>query len=129
MNSTCSASINTPSPAPSGYITEEIKQQWCDALRSGKYKQGKGFLCQRIEDEFSYCCLGVLCDILELYNFETIAQKGIKTEDGYNYVDYLPENILDKYIQIELATLNDSGNTFEGIANYIEQKVDTEDEV
>ena len=39
----------------------EIKQ-WVEALRSGKYKQGRGQL--RFKNE--YCCLGVLCDISKL---------------------------------------------------------------
>lgn len=33
--------------------------QWVEALRSGKYKQGKG--CLRYGD--NYCCLGVLCEV------------------------------------------------------------------
>jgi hypothetical protein len=37
----------------------EIKQRWVEALRSGDYKQGRGYLLQSGE----YCCLGVLCDL------------------------------------------------------------------
>lgn len=37
----------------------ELKRKWVEALRSGKYQQGKSAL--RCEDQF--CCLGVLCDI------------------------------------------------------------------
>jgi hypothetical protein len=37
---------------------ENIKK-WVDALRSGKYKQGKGFL--NMDGE--YCCLGVACEL------------------------------------------------------------------
>lgn len=37
----------------------DVKKLWVEALRSGKYKQGKG--CLRAGDE--YCCLGVLCDL------------------------------------------------------------------
>lgn len=35
------------------------RQKWIDALRSGKYKQGRGTL----KDGDSFCCLGVLCDV------------------------------------------------------------------
>jgi len=37
----------------------EVKQLWCEALRSGKYKQGIG----RLNRNNEMCCLGVLCDI------------------------------------------------------------------
>jgi len=36
-----------------------IKKQWIEALRSGKYKQGRYWLRHRNE----FCCLGVLCDL------------------------------------------------------------------
>lgn len=39
----------------------EIKKRLCDALRSGKYKQGKRYLHRYAE----WCCLGVLCDIMK----------------------------------------------------------------
>lgn len=38
-----------------------IKEKWVAALRSGDYKQGKKVL--HNEDNNTYCCLGVLCDI------------------------------------------------------------------
>lgn len=41
-------------------INKELVKQWVEALRSGKYKQGRQALRNR-NDEF--CCLGVLCDI------------------------------------------------------------------
>lgn len=37
-----------------------IKRAWVKALRSGKYKQGRGRLRMR---ENTFCCLGVLCDL------------------------------------------------------------------
>jgi hypothetical protein len=39
----------------------EIKAKWVEALRSGDFKQGKGYLNNR--DDNSFCCLGVLCEI------------------------------------------------------------------
>lgn len=41
-------------------FTEEIKQNWLNALKSGKYKQGYTRLRQQ---GGRYCCLGVLADI------------------------------------------------------------------
>ena len=39
----------------------ELKAKWVAALRSGKYEQGPLFL----RNGESYCCLGVLCDVLD----------------------------------------------------------------
>jgi len=35
------------------------RKQWVDALRSGKYEQGK----YRLRKDAQFCCLGVACDI------------------------------------------------------------------
>lgn len=35
--------------------------KWCDALRSGRYKQNK-FALHNVSND-SYCCLGVACDV------------------------------------------------------------------
>lgn len=49
----------------------EIKKLWLEALRSGKYKQGCGALKRLDKDpntgleEFTFCCLGVLCDLYD----------------------------------------------------------------
>lgn len=37
-------------------MPKSIRRKWLNALRSGKYKQGKGAL----EKDGKYCCLGVL---------------------------------------------------------------------
>lgn len=37
----------------------ELKSKWVDALRSGNFKQGAGYL----EHDGKHCCLGVLCEI------------------------------------------------------------------
>lgn len=52
-------------------LTEDQKtiwRKWSDALRSGKYKQGRGRLLSYKPKEYApasrrYCCLGVLCDL------------------------------------------------------------------
>ncbi len=42
-------------------MNEEIKKEWVDALRSDKYEQST---C-RLRKEDSFCCLGVLCDLVK----------------------------------------------------------------
>lgn len=39
-----------------------IQTKWLEALESGNYKQGKGYL----KDKDGYCCLGVLCEVMGL---------------------------------------------------------------
>jgi hypothetical protein len=41
-------------------MNPEIKAQWLGALRSGEYKQSKGYL-RKVNDTF--CCIGVLTDL------------------------------------------------------------------
>lgn len=45
-------------------MKEDIEKRWVEALESGKYKQGKDSLkIQNKDGSFSYCCLGVLCEL------------------------------------------------------------------
>lgn len=97
-------------------MKKEIADRWVAALRSGKYKQGKGELHDKVNN--TYCCLGVLCEI-----------EGIKSS-----LDYLIESkenplISDSgYIQsldYPLSTLNDGYEsdeslTFDEIADVIQ---------
>ena len=89
------------------------KERWVKALRSGKYKQGKGHL----HANGKYCCLGVLRQIVTPGSL-------IESENG----DLLPNFLLQKVClhhetQDRLADMNDTGWTFESIANYIEKRL------
>lgn len=45
---------------------QKIRKRWVANLRSGEYKQGKGFLARkaaRSNAHDRFCCLGVLCDM------------------------------------------------------------------
>jgi hypothetical protein len=48
-------------------MDQSIKEKWVEALRSGDYEQGQGALRQKDQTENAeiFCCLGVLCDIVE----------------------------------------------------------------
>ena len=121
----------------------EIKAQWVAALRSGEYKQGKSVLHNRETNE--YCCLGVLCDLAVKAGVE-VKQGEQSVTVGGDYVnpetiqstrfggraqslpaavigwaglvepDPMPEGVSDS-----LACLNDSGDTFDQIADVIER--------
>lgn len=70
------------------YTPEEQKANrklWIEALRSGKYQQGNGYL-RTIDDK--YCCLGVACEILGIES--TVSLSGI----AYFYGESKMINIL-----------------------------------
>lgn len=103
-----------------------FKKRWLDALRSGKYKQGREFLC--VDNQ--YCCLGVLCDVIDNTKWK-------KCEDGineyymgsYGYRDDCLESDMLIFTGLSfndqsiLTTKNDSGESFEQIADWIEKNL------
>lgn len=105
-----------------------FKKLWIDALRSGKYSQTQGRL--RIED--SYCCLGVICDLLvpDEWEFAHINEEtGLThyTTRG-NAHDVLPGSLadilgIDWDTQNKLVDINDSGKSFLEIADWIEKNL------
>lgn len=122
--------------------------QWLEALRSGKYEQGKEFLHRIKADGTSqYCCLGVACAISDLAtpkertkdcrgnkimeydvsvsDLPRILVKNLKlrTELGHFTQDErtLAITQVDRINTLSsLARLNDYGATFEQIAKIIE---------
>ncbi|CAB4143226.1 hypothetical protein UFOVP434_99 [uncultured Caudovirales phage] len=45
-------------------MNQDYKKEWLAALRSGEYEQGNLYLRRNnSEDGYTFCCLGVLCDI------------------------------------------------------------------
>ena len=99
-----------------------MKEQLIAALRSGKYQQGQARLCK----DGKYCCIGVLCELMEIPKEEGIAH----TKYAGNAIcmpdDYLKQSGLHSHFGssgnggLDLARLNDKGYTFEQIADIIE---------
>jgi hypothetical protein len=115
-------------------MNKEIKAKWLEALRSGRYKQGIGFL-RTEENEF--CCLGLLCEVIGL---EPEKEEG---EVFYRYDGCFGSLSLDvqKKCGVKghsarlsmgvrfgsrsvwtLADLNDEGMSFAQIADVIEKQ-------
>ena len=117
-----------------------LQQEWVNALRSGKYKQGK----DRLRKNDSYCCLGVACEIFK-EKFGITVEIPDSLDSGYYYnemITYLPnilvqrlhfysstgrncfhENSMHDLCKVKNLsdTLNDQcGLTFEQIATIIE---------
>lgn len=110
----------------------EWKAKWVEALRSGKYKQGQ----YKLRDEDQFCCLGVLCDLVdntawsvrdfhEAYD-EVPSQRigkvvGFKEMEPYIYDTNPDVGLSGDEGTITLAQLNDAGATFAEIADIIEE--------
>jgi hypothetical protein len=73
-------------------LPADIKAKWLEALRSGRYKQGRTYL-RNADNEF--CCLGVLCDIIDPTRWELLSQgKAYKWDDE---VGVLPVSLREKW--------------------------------
>lgn len=102
-----------------------MKQQWITALRSGEYEQGTGFL-RTINNK--YCCLGVLCDVAGV---NAVQGRHVGDHDRYYYEGtscMLHMNLQIKFgIEGEtgiLMGMNDKGDNFNEIADWIEENID-----
>ncbi len=110
--------------------------EWVEALESGTYKRGTGYLRKLIKfkngnEKVQHCCLGVLADL-----------KGEKwEEDEARYTDNeatvftatkngnltsLKDTILPRDLQSTLADMNDDGGSFKQIAKWIRKNFPAE---
>lgn len=114
----------------------EIKTKWTTALRSGKYKQGKGGLCR----DGKFCCLGVLCDLFVREQQEIKPSNSNRWSQHHSnrYVLFgeyaiLPIEVMN-WAGLEeqnphipfvgsLASTNDRGMSFSAIADLIEKNL------
>jgi hypothetical protein len=130
-------------------VKAEVKAEWVAALRSGEYKQGKGYLAQIADNgETVYCCLGVLSDLAvkagviecksagdqyiqevgEVLAFDeytgflspaVVEWAGTESESPHLIAD--PVGGMDS--DASLAGLNDAGVSFKTIADLIEAQL------
>jgi len=111
----------------------ESAKRWVEALRSGKYKQGKRALATECDGSVRHCCLGVLCELAVADG--VIAPPTLNS--GRRVYDteeaYLPPAVrvwcgVQSRTAIiygkSLAELNDSGITFGEISDAIEQNME-----
>lgn len=112
-------------------MKKDVMVKWVEALRSGKYEQGTGYLNKHNE----LCCLGVLCEVLETPKVSItngITCYGSNKSEGT--VATLPESIKELAGMISscglycrgpsLIEANDTGKNFNEIADIIEQNWD-----
>lgn len=99
----------------------DVKEKWVAALESGKYPQIRGAL----RSVVGYCCLGVLCDIVD-------PSEWVKDHDGFMYHGYsgnLPYEVrgmadLSVCVVDKLVNMNDEERaSFPEIARYIRESL------
>jgi hypothetical protein len=111
-------------------LPKKFATEWLEALRSGEYKQGEGFLYQ--QEKNSFCCLGVACAIQYpkhyLVDNEGHFHAGIieKREDQLKYdLKKIPFELKGSASNNNLVSIltgmNDDGNDFLEIADWIEK--------
>lgn len=114
--------------------------EWTTALRSGKYIQGTRAL-KKVNEQTQNCCLGVLCEIMGLMEEadhpERLYHIAFFVHGGTRSASTIPNGLarelgvtdsirLNGYVMYgneklyTLTQLNDSGATFEEIAEVIE---------
>lgn len=106
-------------------MNPKIKHDWLKALRSGKYKQGRHALRNYNEEGSDYCCLGVLCDVLDPSGWipEKNTHKFAKKNERVFYKKAI-EIGLTSPTQNFLMERNDNGYwNFNKIANWIEKNI------
>jgi hypothetical protein len=110
-------------------MNQRIKKLWIKALRSGEYKQGKEALrlLRGRGKPDAFCCLGVLCDL------HSKTKNGSKWKGGAYLGDEaeLPPPVIEWAgldnknpmlgRELSAAEYNDSGKSFNFIANRIEK--------
>lgn len=118
-------------------LPPEIKASWTAALRSGKYPQVRG----RLRTSEGFCCLGVYCDLAEPESWTSIHTFGPheRVSWWHNFFSGTPvyENLAVHKALYQLYTIsgvqipvediliemNDGGNSFTEIADWIEENL------
>ena len=116
---------------PTQFISDEDRARWCEALRSGRYAQGRALL----RDFFdNYCCLGVQCELENMPWTQALTEPGWESGNSFNFYNgRLPighrgmfpvgtfvqgHGLIVQYKS--LTVCNDVGMTFSEIADIID---------
>jgi hypothetical protein len=111
-------------------MNPEVKARWVEALRSGRYEQIQKWL----HTETGYCCLGVLCDLSGLGQWQgrTMGRDNFFAFVEHDKVydaqsgDGFPTGGVDQWAGLDfgryevIAKMNDDGKSFSEIADWIE---------
>jgi len=103
-------------------MNQAMKKRWVKALRRGNYKQQTGVL----QNQLGYCCLGVLADIET--DGDWVWNVGEQAWEISGQTDTLNTGLLNKAkisdeTQGDLINMNDGGESFDEIADWIEENL------
>lgn len=101
-------------------MDKEIKAKWIKALLSGDYKQTSEKL-RRTNGETSYCCLGVLCEIVREDMQVSWAGNRFAGSDFVLSSSVMAHVGGDVELFDKFSSMNDGGNSFEEIVVAIEE--------
>lgn len=93
-------------------MRQTLKEKWIKALESGEYKQGQGVLVRGYQDNKTFCCLGVLCDITDSRLRQNTYMPGTATLKKCG-LSFKTANLL--------ASKNDRGESFKKIARWLKE--------
>jgi hypothetical protein len=123
-------------------VNEAIKTKWIEALTSGEYERGEGYLHHIDADgDATFCCLGVLCDLavkagvemgVDVYD-RSDGSKSVLYQDEESFLPFDVAQWADInprgefFIELSegwmspqsLPDLNDNGASFQALAAYI----------
>ena len=109
-----------------------LQRSWIKALRSGKYQQAHGSLKVVTPEGAKHCCLGVLCELVDPDGWDPYLEQEelppMWNDVHSSELPNLPEAGISRhhstpnrlYAQ-HLSQMNDCGNTFDEIADYLEE--------
>lgn len=105
-----------------------IQNMWIEALRSGKYKQGR----RRLFGDDAYCCLGVACELLGIPKKQDSVGAWVFGDGMYGVISSDVAKQLGLHDEFGTArvrpnpglmTMNDEGVSFAAIADLLETGV------
>lgn len=86
-------------------MDEAVKGRWISALRSGDYDQTTG---QLADGQGGFCCLGVLCNLLEEDGIVTSSQG----KTYYSYKHYQSSALLPGDLDLRVGLSDSAGHVF-----------------
>lgn len=107
-------------------MNKTLKAQWVSALRSGEYERITYYLKKHVIEGDRYCCLGVLCDISQIGEWEgsTYRTKSVYSNDAILPPSVIRKAKFSREVERQLAHMNDAPQgDFLKIADWIEENL------
>ena len=109
-------------------LEKEFANKWIQALTSGKYLQGQ----EQLLMDNKYCCLGVACTLIDpnvnINGIGLIVEESFLELEDEGFYDKVPLLLRghqwNNAFVSTVSGMNDSGSSFEEIANWIENNVE-----